>query len=311
MCGKSFKSRQNLSTHTLTQHEDTYRNRCRICNKGIQDKKLLAAHQKTHDIGSVGSGIAHSFLVKDHARLCDELQAARVRKRQECESDGACRVAAKDRNNPSRVFACAGGCGHTLHWECVGYTAELSALPVLICPICLEASGRSSGAASVALANRRMIEAYAAKMQYQIVTVPLDGSCLFSSVAKGTGRSVGDLLNNALQALLTIDIPEHARANVHNRCKELLKRPRRNLKDDWNSELCDYLPRAIASVIGCALHIHEVMGGEIKIHVIMPSGGEAASDAATREPVLLMRSFAEIGVPHYDLMRTSEEEEEE
>lgn len=232
--------------------------------------------------------------------------SARKAQRPNCAGKESCQVAGKDRKaDPQVVFQCAGGCKRTLHWECVGYAPELSALPVISCPLCLKASGCSAGAAGVALSKRCLLVSYAKEMAWTVSSVPLDGACMLRSVALAVNEPHLDVFKRALGVVATLDIPEVDRDTVLAQCKKLLDKRSRRMGDDWNSKLFDYLSQALAIVTGRPLHIYEVMGGNVKRHVVLPKEGPASLGAAS--PILLMRSNAEIGVPHYDFLHPAVE----
>lgn len=308
-CGKKFALDYVLQTHIRTQHKNKYRFKCPVCAKGYESQRALDKHHRSHDVESVGPNIAMSFLAEETERLHATLVSARKAQRYGCKKTkkGSCQIATSDRTNPQVVFACAGGCERVLHWECVGYDSELSALPAVVCPFCLEASGRSVGAAGVALSSRRLIEEYAEQMHYTIENVPLDGACLLRCVALVVkDMTQAELLQQALNVIPTMEeIPEEDRELVAAQCKELAGKRTRGLGDKWDSLLFDYLPQALAVVTGRPLHILEVIGGSIKMHVrsrAKEQGDDGAAGGA--EPIMLMRSYSEIGVAHYDLLRS-------
>ena len=140
-CSMAFKMQQSLQVHIRTQHQKNYRYKRYVCQKGFEDKKLFAAHQSTHDMDTVGPLDVLQIQGREIERLHVDLVAARKAQRSCCANKPTCQVAAKDRSDTSLVFQCSGGCQRMLHWECVGYSPEMGALPAIICPFCLEAAG--------------------------------------------------------------------------------------------------------------------------------------------------------------------------
>jgi len=69
-----------------------------------------------------------------------------------------------------------------------------------------------------------------------------------------------------------------------------------NMASDWNTTLGDKLPKMLATVVGRPIHIFQVMDGVIKLFGVPSQNGDVAP------PILLVRSFVEIGVDHYDLL---------
>jgi hypothetical protein len=69
------------------------------------------------------------------------------------------------------------------------------------------------------------------------------------------------------------EIPEEDLEVVAAQCKDLASKRTRWLGDNWDSLLFDHLPQALAAVAGRPLHILEVIGGSIKMHVRQPREG--------------------------------------
>jgi len=73
----------------------------------------------------------------------------------------------------------------------------------------------------------------------------------------------------------------------------------------WDSNLVDHLPQALASVAQRSLLILEVSDGVVRLAAVPPLPMLAEDVATLAEdvlPIVLARSFAEVGYDHYDLV---------
>jgi hypothetical protein len=198
------------------------------------------------------------------------------------------------------AFLCGGGCGKKWHWLCVGYDQQqLSSLPIVVCPQCLSSQGLADTACELAVMQRQLLEEHVARLGHQIVPIAADGLCLLRSVATAAAVGINDLFEAALLhivASLEIIQSDEERDCVAATCNTLLeKKTRRQLNRLWDSPLYDYLPKALASVTGRPLHIHEAVEGEIKLHVFAPDELKSSS------PSIMLRSYGGIRFDHYDL----------
>eukprot|EP00051_Salpingoeca_urceolata_P011423 m.141470 g.141470 ORF g.141470 m.141470 type:complete len:365 (+) comp17116_c0_seq1:178-1272(+) len=303
-CGKRFRQQEHLRTHHRTQHEHQYRHCCIACGKGFESQRKFRDHQQLHDIESVKPTVAARLLHEQAQELRTRLFEATKVLGDKCTTE-ACNVPKKHHSDPSKVFLCGGSCKRRLHWRCVGYDYnELggSKLPVVVCPRCLHAQGRSVTSCSAALAQRQLLQSVVSELKGTVRVMPADGWCLLKAVACGVCRE-GEhrqLLQDALHAVPDLEIPDaQERVAVLTECQAMLNLPPRKLEKRWDSTLFDYIPLALARAIERPIHVLEAASGEVKRHVCMPLGGPEARKPA----VTVLRSWSELGLAHYDLVK--------
>jgi hypothetical protein len=133
--------------------------RCGTCGKGYDDAERLAAHTRAH--GRAVTDVAappRGFWARVAQEQAEELRLLRAQSR--CSGEDQCQVSAQDRNNGDVVFPCW-TCkdSRRWHWVCVGYKrTALASLPVVVCPRCLVAKGKSPAACELAAIGRRLLE---------------------------------------------------------------------------------------------------------------------------------------------------------
>ncbi len=161
--------------------------------------------------------------------------------------------------------------------------------------------------------NRQLLEAHVAATKGTLRSVAADGWCLVRSVALALDKDHKILFSEAVTVLLTsldhLQLDEEERKTLAEACHKILQANTRvQMHRMWDSALVDQLPTALATVARRPLHICEASDGVVRLTVVPPLAlpapldGAAAAVDATSAPILLARSFVEIGVDHYDLI---------
>lgn len=151
--------------------------------------------------------------------------------------------------------------------------------------------------------NRKLLEAHFKAQNSTIVSIPLDGWCLVRAVARAVEQEYLQLFDLALEKLAemlsSLPLTEEIRQAITARMHDLGQHSRRNLGGQWDSLLFDQMPQALAATTGRPLHVFEVKRGEITVTVVKPEGSKEKEE---EEPIVLVRSYAELGYDHYDLV---------
>jgi len=305
-CQRAFSDKGNRDRHERTEHRGLHKLHCAMCGKGYDNPRWLTAHEQAHDRAVTAAiplprGLVAAEMLRRMEQVRDMRQQTQLR---DCcrKKAGQCQVSARECSDQKAVFSC-GRCGSLRHWACAGYGVELAALSFVVCPPCFTAASQSPATCEMALFNRRLVEAHVASLGQQIVAIPADGWCLVRSVATSVQRDRHELLEAALTLLVgqlaTLPMDEAERDAVARDCNKLLQQGRRQrqMQRQWDSALCDLLPQALADVVQRPLHILQAANCEIRAVVTSPAhaNGEA--------PIILVRSFNELGFDHYDAVR--------
>jgi len=304
-CGRAFAAESALERHARIKHLEKHRLRCVTCGKGYDDARWLAAHAKRHaKVVADTVPAPRGFITRQLVRQAEELQSLRRdASPYPCKGKDVCQVHARDRNTSEIAFTCL-ECNRIWHWACVGYDYErLKSLPVVVCPNCLITQGKSVAECEMVVVHRQMLEEHVRSIGHDIKEIPADGWCLVRSVADATGNDKSDLLKQALQLLVCMlpDLPiaDEERVSIAVDCQRLLTLGTRiQMKRQWDSALCDHLPQVLANVVCRPLHILQALNSEIKVVVVSPN--EHVDEDG--EPILLVKSYAELGCDHYDLV---------
>eukprot|EP00053_Salpingoeca_punica_P000727 m.30056 g.30056 ORF g.30056 m.30056 type:complete len:352 (-) comp10522_c0_seq1:293-1348(-) len=302
-CGKVFASSSSLARHTRTEHTSAHTFKCRTCGKGFVEKKRLQHHVHGHTLAGLETvapprGSLSQALRESAARESTALRQLAKLTRTQC-TPGHCKVVTRDR--ATTAFLCW-QCKRYRHWDCAGYSKHLlDKLPLMLCAVCLQEEHRAADTCFLAAVNRQLLEAHVATTG-TLCTVPADGWCLIKCVAQATSQDHNDLFTNALVYLVsmldTLQIDTDERDALRQTCQKLLGgNTRVQMGQLWDSALTDQLPAALAGVTQRPLHIVEATGDVIRVTVIPCTPADAAS-----EPIVLARSFTELGMDHYDLV---------
>lgn len=174
-----------------------------------------------------------------------------------------------------------------------------------LCAKCLKQRGCRPTALAEAVLGNQMAAAYAREQGGSVWAAQPDGWCLISCLERATTLHRTLLLQRALQTIRDGEVKGSGlavRAEAGTML-ELTTQPSKRQLDRqmatlWDSVVWDWIPLALSKVANRPLHVlsGDVRSGQVSLTVVDEGGAE--------EPIRLLRSGHEYGVPHYDLVES-------